>query len=69
MKWVESDKKKYKYVKFLTFNKWGVSSIIGFKTGERKGTKHVNFVSCKICAKHENRILDPNVRGAIKDAA
>ena len=58
-----------KYFKLSTFNKWGVSNIIGFKTVEREGTKCVNFVWCKICAKHENRVLDHNVRGAIKDAA
>ena len=52
-----------------TFNKWGVSNIIGFRTVEREGTKFVNFVWCKSCAKHENRALNHNVRGAIKDAA
>lgn len=62
-------KKTDKYVKLSTFNKWGVSNIIGFKTVLRNGTKFVNFVWCKICAKHENCVLDHNICGATKDAA
>ena len=52
-----------------TFNKWGISNIIGFKTVEREGTEFVNFDWCKICAKHEKFVLDHNVCGATKDAA
>ena len=60
-------KKTDKYVKFSTFNKWGVSNVTGFKTVEKEGTKFVNFVWCKIWAKHENRALDHDVRCANKD--
>ena len=62
-------KKTDKYVKLSIFNKWRVSNIIGFKTVETEGTKFVNFVWCKICAKHENCVVNRNVCGATKDSA
>ena len=36
---------------------------------EREWAKFVNFVWCKICEKHENRVLDHNVCGPTEDAA
>ena len=49
----------------------GSINIIGFKTVKKKGTKFFfckYFVLCKICAKHENCILNHNVHGTTKDA-
>ena len=44
--------KENKKIKFNVFNKWEFKDIFGYKIIKEEGIDYVNFVWCKICAKH-----------------
>ena len=45
-------------VELSTFENWGKKNVIGYKTEETSSGKiYVNFIWCKVCAKHKSRVL------------
>ena len=54
-------------VDVLTFRGWGKENIIGCKKEEENGRTYVNFVWCKVCARHKNQILSA-VKGSARKA-
>ena len=52
--------------KYSNFIKWNLQGSFGYKTVNEGGTDYVNFVWCKVCAKHsQNKSLKATqVRGA-----
>ena len=57
-------------VELNTFKSYGVDDVLGYKTEEKDGRTYVNFVWCKVCARHEEGIKKhPNQRGNTKTAA
>ena len=58
---------KGKRIEFSTVQKYGKSEIIGYKTEDENGKTFVNFIWCKLCAKHKETILaNPALKGSIK---
>ena len=56
-------------VEFSTFECYGKNAIIGHKKVERNEKTFVNFVWCKLCAKHKNIILsNPCCKGSARTA-
>ena len=56
-------------VQLSTFLKWDVHDIFGHKIIEEGGSKFLNFVCCKLCAKNKAAILQhPNCKGPVKDS-
>ena len=61
---------KGKKIELRTFSSYGKSEIIGYKTIQEEGKTYVNFIWCKVCAKHKDAILrDASVKGSIKTSA
>ena len=59
-------------VEVSTFLSWRKSGIIGHKTevGLSNSKVYVNFIWCKVCAKHKSRIENnPSLKGSAKTAA
>ncbi len=57
-------------IEISTFRKYGKSDIIGYKTVDENGKTYVNFIWCKLCAKHKEAILsDPTLKGSVKASA
>ena len=59
-------------VEVSTFLSWGKSGIIGHKTevDSSNSKVYVNFIWCKVCAKHKGRIENnPSLKGSAKTAA
>ena len=59
-------------VEVSTFLSWRKSGIIGHKTevGSSNSKVYVNFIWCKVCAKHKSRIENnPSLKGSAKTAA
>ena len=53
-------------VELSTFENWGKKNVIGYKTEETSSGKiHVNFICCKVCAKHKSRVLS-SLKGSTK---
>ena len=51
-------------VELYTFEKYGKSAIIGHKTIDKDNKTLVNFIWCKLCAKHKTVILsNPSCKG------
>ena len=57
--------KKGNMVELTTFKSWGKCDVIGHKTVDVNGKTMVNFVWCKICARHKSAIQS-QVRGSAK---
>ena len=63
--------KKGNSVELGTFRSWGKKKIFGVKTVEdtKSGRTMVNFIWCKVCAKHEKAIMSsPLVKGSAKNS-
>ena len=57
-------------IELKTFNSYGKSNIIGYKTIAEEGRTYVNFIWCKVCARNKDAILkDPTIKGSIKTSA
>ena len=57
-------------VELYTFEKYGKSAIIGHKTIDKDNKILVNFIWCKLCAKHKTVILsNPSCKGSARTAA
>ena len=57
-------------VQLSTFNKWGVSGVLGFKTSLENGIDYVDFVWCKLCAANKGNVFKHSaIKGATKSAA
>ena len=55
-------------VELGTFKNWG-HNLIGYKTIQKKEKTYVNFVWCKVCAKHKNALKsNPACQGQAKIA-
>ena len=62
-----SEKTKGHQVKLFTFQQWGVSDVIGYKTLENCGQIMVNFIWWKVCAEHKDMLsAHPKIRGQVK---
>ena len=60
--------KKGNTVALITFNGWQLNQIFGRKTDENGS--QVNFVWCKVCARHKHTIMSsPHVKGSARQAA
>ena len=58
---------KGKKIDFSTFQKYGKSEIFGYKTVDENGKTFVNFIWCKLLAKHKETILvDPTFKGSVR---
>ena len=56
-------------IEFSSFQKYGKSEIIGYKTVDEKAKRLLNLL-CKLCAKHKETILaDPTLKGSVKASA
>ena len=65
-----SEKDKGNQVKLFTFEQWGVSDVIGYKTVENRGQTMVNFIWCKVCAENKDMLsAHPRIRGQVKASA
>ena len=54
-------------VALQTFLSYEIASDIGYKTFEKDGAQHVNFIWCKVCAKYKNEIQNTSkLRGQAK---
>ena len=52
-----------------TFLSYKLTDIIGHKTINKDGKVLVNFVWCKLCAKHKNQLQNSSVKGSAKTSA
>lgn len=65
-----TSKSKGNRVELRTFQNYGKSDIIGYKTEELDGKEYVNFIWCKVCARNKAGILShPSLRGNTKKSA
>lgn len=55
-------------VELKTFESWGKSDILGWKTEEKDGKVLVNYVWCKVCARYKTEITS-RLKGNAKTAA
>ena len=57
-------------IELCTFMSYGKSEIIGHKAKEKEGTKFINMIWCKVCARNKDGILGhPSLRGSMKVSA
>ena len=57
-------------IELKTFQSYGKSDIIGFKSVKEGDRTYVNFIWCKVCEKNKDVILkDPTIKGSIKSSA
>ena len=61
---------QWRRVELKTFKSYGVDEILWFKTEEKDGRTHVNFIWCKVCARNEEGVKKhTKLRGNTKMSA